>query len=231
MASKLKIRKGDRVKVIAGRSKGKVRRRAARAADRERVVVPGVNVIKRHTKPSRTEQPAASSSGRPRSTSRTWPCSIRRSDKPTKVGFKFLEDGRKVRFARALRRNNRPLGERAMPARLQEHYTKTVREALTKEFCYKNPFEVPKLDKIVINMGVGEAVNDRKAVDARGGRPDGDHRPEAGDDQVAQVDRDLQAARGHADRRQGHAAPRPHVRVPRPADHHRPAARPRLPRR
>ena len=52
-----------------------------------------------------------------------------------------------------------------MPARLQEHYTKTVREALTKEFSYKNPMEVPKLDKVVINMGVGEAVNDRKAVD------------------------------------------------------------------
>ena len=52
-----------------------------------------------------------------------------------------------------------------MPARLQEHYAKTVREALTKEFSYKNTFEVPKLDKIVINMGVGEAVNDRKAVD------------------------------------------------------------------
>jgi len=52
-----------------------------------------------------------------------------------------------------------------MPARLQEHYTKTIREALIKEFSYQNPFEVPKLDKIVINMGVGEAVNDRKAVD------------------------------------------------------------------
>ncbi|MCW5738277.1 MAG: 50S ribosomal protein L5 [Enhydrobacter sp.] len=52
-----------------------------------------------------------------------------------------------------------------MPARLQEHYTKTIREALTKEFSYQNPLEVPKLDKIVINMGVGEAVNDRKAVD------------------------------------------------------------------
>ena len=52
-----------------------------------------------------------------------------------------------------------------MPARLQEHYTATVREALIKEFSYKNPLEVPRLDKIVINMGVGEAVNDRKAVD------------------------------------------------------------------
>ena len=52
-----------------------------------------------------------------------------------------------------------------MPARLQEHYTTKVREALIKEFSYKNPLEVPRLEKIVINMGVGEAVNDRKAVD------------------------------------------------------------------
>ena len=52
-----------------------------------------------------------------------------------------------------------------MAARLQEHYIKTVRDALTKEFNYKNAFEVPKIEKIVINMGVGEAVNDRKAVD------------------------------------------------------------------
>jgi large subunit ribosomal protein L5 len=52
-----------------------------------------------------------------------------------------------------------------MAARLQDHYTTTVREALVKEFSYKNAFEVPKLEKIVINMGVGEAVNDRKAVD------------------------------------------------------------------
>ena len=52
-----------------------------------------------------------------------------------------------------------------MAARLQEHYTNTVRDALTKEFNYKNAFEVPKIEKIVINMGVGEAVNDRKAVD------------------------------------------------------------------
>jgi len=52
-----------------------------------------------------------------------------------------------------------------MASRLQEHYTKTVRDALTKEFSYKNAFEVPKIEKIVINMGVGEAVNDRKAVD------------------------------------------------------------------
>jgi len=53
-----------------------------------------------------------------------------------------------------------------MPARLQEHYIKNVRDALTKEFNYKNPFQVPKLDKIVINMGVGEATGDQKKLDA-----------------------------------------------------------------
>ena len=51
-----------------------------------------------------------------------------------------------------------------MPARLHEHYKKVVREALTKEFNYKNAFEVPKLDKIVINMGVGEATADSKKI-------------------------------------------------------------------
>ena len=52
-----------------------------------------------------------------------------------------------------------------MAARLQEHYQKVVREALTKEFGYTNPMQVPKIDKIVINMGVGEATQDKKRVE------------------------------------------------------------------
>jgi large subunit ribosomal protein L5 len=51
-----------------------------------------------------------------------------------------------------------------MPARLQEHYQKVVREALMKEFSYENALQVPKLDKIVINMGVGEATADSKKI-------------------------------------------------------------------
>jgi large subunit ribosomal protein L5 len=51
-----------------------------------------------------------------------------------------------------------------MAARLQEHYKKVVRDALTKEFNYQNVFEVPKLDKIVINMGVGEETADSKKI-------------------------------------------------------------------
>ncbi|PHK93995.1 50S ribosomal protein L5 [Pseudoroseomonas rhizosphaerae] len=50
--------------------------------------------------------------------------------------------------------------------RLQQHYAETVRKALAEEFGYKNPMEVPKLSKIVINMGVGEAAGDQKKLDA-----------------------------------------------------------------
>jgi large subunit ribosomal protein L5 len=53
-----------------------------------------------------------------------------------------------------------------MAARFREHYQSQVRSALTSEFGYKNPMEVPRLDKIVINMGVGEAVADSKKIEA-----------------------------------------------------------------
>ena len=56
-----------------------------------------------------------------------------------------------------------------MQTRLHEHYEKVVKPALMKEFGYKSPMQVPKLDKIVINMGVGEGTQDGKKVDAAAG--------------------------------------------------------------
>jgi large subunit ribosomal protein L5 len=50
--------------------------------------------------------------------------------------------------------------------RMKAHYEAVVREALKKEFGYGNVMQIPRLDKIVINMGVGEAVNDKKKVDS-----------------------------------------------------------------
>ena len=48
--------------------------------------------------------------------------------------------------------------------RLRAKYDEKVRASLQEKFDYKNPMQVPKLDKIVLNMGVGEAVNDKKKV-------------------------------------------------------------------
>jgi large subunit ribosomal protein L5 len=50
--------------------------------------------------------------------------------------------------------------------RMKSHYEKVVREEMAKNFGYKNRMQIPKVEKIVLNMGVGEAVNDRKKVDA-----------------------------------------------------------------
>ena len=96
----MKIRKGDRVKVIAGRSKGKIGDVLRVLPTESRVVVAGVNVIKRHTKPGRNDAGGIIEREAAIHISNVAVLDPK-SDKPTKVGFKFLEDGRKVRIARA----------------------------------------------------------------------------------------------------------------------------------
>ena len=50
-------------------------------------------------------------------------------------------------------------------ARLKEFYKETVMPALTQQFGYKSVMQVPRITKIVLNMGVGEAVGDKKLLD------------------------------------------------------------------
>jgi len=54
---------------------------------------------------------------------------------------------------------------REMP-RMQQRYNSEIKAKLQEQFAYKNPMQVPKLEKIVINMGVGEAAGDQKKLDA-----------------------------------------------------------------
>ena len=62
-----------------------------------------------------------------------------------------------------------PAGEREPepkgPSRLRKQFDEVIRKKLMEQFGYKNPMQVPRIDKVVLNMGVGEAVNDRKKVD------------------------------------------------------------------
>jgi large subunit ribosomal protein L5 len=53
----------------------------------------------------------------------------------------------------------------AQPARLQVFYQEQVAKELTQQFGYKSPMQVPRIEKIVLNMGVGEAVADKKIMD------------------------------------------------------------------
>ena len=53
-----------------------------------------------------------------------------------------------------------------MSSRLKEQYNGEIREAMTKKFGYKNVMEIPKLDKITINMAIGEARENEKVLDS-----------------------------------------------------------------
>jgi large subunit ribosomal protein L5 len=56
--------------------------------------------------------------------------------------------------------------EPKVPARLKVQFEETIRGKLAEQFGYKNRFEIPVLDKIVVNMGIGEGVADRKKVES-----------------------------------------------------------------
>jgi large subunit ribosomal protein L5 len=58
------------------------------------------------------------------------------------------------------------MAEQAYTPRLKKHYLDVIKGELTTEFGYKNVMQVPRLDKVVLNMGVGEAVADSKKVQA-----------------------------------------------------------------
>jgi len=94
-----RIRKGDQVAVLAGRDKGK-RGEVLRVilAD-SRVVVQGVNVVKRHRKPTQMSAGGIEEIESPIHVSNVAHIDPD-SDKPTRVGFKTLEDGKKVRFSK-----------------------------------------------------------------------------------------------------------------------------------
>ena len=85
--------------------------------------------------------------------------------------------------------------------RLRKHYDEVVRKALTEKFGYKNAMQVPQLDKIVLNMGIGEATQDSKLVQIGRRRTREDRRPEGGDHQVEEGDRAVQDPREPGDRR------------------------------
>ena len=99
MAS-LNVKKGDKVVVLAGKDKGKKGEVIAAMPKEERVIVQGVNMVKRHQRAS-----ASTQGGIIEKEASIHVSNVAHVDpkdgKPTRIGVKVLEDGRKVRFARA----------------------------------------------------------------------------------------------------------------------------------
>lgn len=100
MATKLKIKKGDRVVVITGRDKGKVGEVLKVLPKDMRVVVQGVHRVKRHTKPTQANPQGGIVEKEGTIHISNVAHVDPKSGKPTRVGFKTLKDGSKVRFAK-----------------------------------------------------------------------------------------------------------------------------------
>ena len=99
MATKFKVKKGDEVVVIAGKEKGKKGKVVQVITDSSRVVVGGVNMMKKHTKPSRT-----GAGGMVEKEASLHVSNVAlidpKSGKPTRAGYKIAADGTKTRIAR-----------------------------------------------------------------------------------------------------------------------------------
>ena len=94
-----KIKKGDKVVVLTGRDKGRSGEVLSVIPAEDRAVVSGVNLVKRHTRASQTQEGGIISKEAKIHLSNL-ALADPKTGKPTRVGFKTLEDGRKVRFAK-----------------------------------------------------------------------------------------------------------------------------------
>jgi large subunit ribosomal protein L24 len=99
MATKLKIRKGDKVVVITGKDKGKTGEVTRVLPKESRVVVQGVNVVRRHQRQTAQQQGGIISKEASIHISNVAHVDPN-SDRPTRVAWRVLEDGRKVRVAK-----------------------------------------------------------------------------------------------------------------------------------
>jgi large subunit ribosomal protein L24 len=97
--AKMKLKKGDRVVVISGRDKGRTGEIVKALPSENRVIVQGINLVKRHTRQSQT-----SSGGIIEKEASIHVSNVAyvdpKDDKPTRLGFKIIDGGRKVRVAR-----------------------------------------------------------------------------------------------------------------------------------
>ena len=164
----MKVKKGDTVLVIAGKDKGAKGKVIQAYPTRDRVLVEGVNRIKKHTRVSQNQRGAQSggivTQEAPIHVSNVMV--IDSDGKPTRVGKKTTDDGKRVRISR---RNGKEIcddhgGERVAP-RLKQRYRDEIRDGLQEQFGYGNVMQIPGVVKVVVNMGVGDAARDAKLID------------------------------------------------------------------
>ena len=99
MPKRFRLRKGDDVVVISGRDKGKTGSILRVIRSEDRVIVDGINMVKRHTRPSQAQPGGIVNKEAPIHISNV-ALADPKDGSATRVGYKFLDDGRKVRVAK-----------------------------------------------------------------------------------------------------------------------------------
>ena len=164
-----RIRKGDRVVLLSGKDKGKSGIVLEVRPKEERVLIEGVNIMKRHTKPrpraARTRAPLERRADRPQG-------------QPPHPGADPGDRRRARPRVRAFRGEARLMADETQTeeatvatdsalsrARLKTTYEDEIRPKLQEEFGYRSSMQHPRLEKITLSMGVGEAKTNSKALD------------------------------------------------------------------
>ena len=141
MPAKLKIRKGDKVVVIAGKDKGKSGEVLKIQPKSMRAIVQGVNLVRRHQKQTAGQEGGIISKEMP-FICRTWRMRDPKDGKPTRIGYKTLKPTASGYASPSVPRR-RSMAESYVP-RLRKHYEEVVRPKLSEQFGYKNLMEVPQ---------------------------------------------------------------------------------------
>ena len=170
-----RIRRDDEVIVISGKDRGKRGKVLRVEPKKSRVYVEGLNIVKRHQRPTQTVSGTQAGGV----IEREGPIHISnvmlidpKDDKPTRVGIEIV-DGTPAARCQA-QRPATGLGihtrifemSTTAPARLKTRYTEEIRPALMERFGYSSVMQAPRILKITVNMGCGDAKQDSKVLDA-----------------------------------------------------------------
>src|SRR5439155_1307378 len=152
---KMHIAKGDTVRVISGEHRGK-EGKVLRVFPKEfRVEVEGVNIVKKHKRAANPNQESGI-------IELAAPKPKQKDKQKDKQKGKKPGEGKPA----APTEPEGPPPEPAPPPRLHEYYAQRVRPKLAQQFGLTNPHEIPKLVKIVLNVGMGDASKNPKALEA-----------------------------------------------------------------
>ena len=161
-----KIRRNDEVIVLAGKDKGK-KGKVTKVLATGKVIVEGINLVKKHQKPvpamniqgGIVEQEAAIDVSNVAILTQLL-VKLTVSVSVLKTARKFVSSSLTAKpFL-----TNRVIWSSTM-AKLHDYYKSSVVAELTKQFGYTSVMQVPRIEKITLNMGVGEAINDKKLLE------------------------------------------------------------------